>query len=84
MTVATEKRTFWQYIKGSNVDPVEKKLVRKIDFFILTFCCLSYFCNYLDRTNINQAYVSGMKEELNFQGNQLNQIASIFSAGYIV
>jgi ACS family pantothenate transporter-like MFS transporter len=28
-------------------DPAERKLVRKIDFFILTFCCLSYFLNYV-------------------------------------
>ncbi len=27
--------------------PGEKQLVRKIDFFILTFCCLSYFTNYV-------------------------------------
>lgn len=27
--------------------PAERKLVRKIDFFILTFCCLSYFLNYV-------------------------------------
>ena len=27
--------------------PGERKLVRKIDFFILTFCCLSYFMNYV-------------------------------------
>lgn len=28
-------------------DPAERKLVRKIDFFILSFCCLSYFLNYV-------------------------------------
>jgi len=27
--------------------PGERKLVRKIDFFILSFCCLSYFLNYV-------------------------------------
>ena len=27
--------------------PGERKLVQKIDFFILTFCCLSYFTNYV-------------------------------------
>ncbi|KAL2256026.1 hypothetical protein VTK26DRAFT_2325 [Humicola hyalothermophila] len=59
----------------------ERKLVRKIDFFILTFCCFSYFLNYLDRTNINNAYVSGMKEDLNFQGDQLNQINTCFTIG---
>lgn len=28
------------YIKGTAMDPLEKTLLRKIDFFILTFCCL--------------------------------------------
>ncbi|KAI1175800.1 major facilitator superfamily domain-containing protein [Nemania sp. FL0916] len=64
--------------------PGERKLVRKIDFFILTFCCLSYFTNYLDRTNLNNAYVSGMKEELGFVGDQLNQVQAAFTAGYVV
>lgn len=27
--------------------PGERVLIRKIDFFILTFCCLSYFINYV-------------------------------------
>ncbi|KAH8157571.1 hypothetical protein CIB48_g10673 [Xylaria polymorpha] len=64
--------------------PGERKLVRKIDFFILTFCCLSYFTNYLDRSNLNNAYVSGMKEELHFVGNQLNQVQAAFTSGYVV
>ncbi|KAK0382135.1 major facilitator superfamily transporter [Colletotrichum limetticola] len=62
----------------------EKKLVSKIDFFILTFCCLSYLVNYLDRTNLNNAYVSGMKEELGFVGNQLNEINTCFTVGYVI
>lgn len=32
---------------SSTYQPGEKQLVRKIDFFILTFCCLSYFTNYV-------------------------------------
>ena len=42
-----------------------------IDFFILTFCCLSYFTNYLDRSNLANAYVSGMKEELGVPGKSI-------------
>uniref|UniRef100_A0A8H7NET4 Major facilitator superfamily (MFS) profile domain-containing protein n=1 Tax=Bionectria ochroleuca TaxID=29856 RepID=A0A8H7NET4_BIOOC len=64
--------------------PGERVLVQKIDFFILTFCCLSYFVNYLDRSNINNAYVSGMKTDLNFQGDQLNQIFTCFTVGYVI
>ncbi|KKK26298.1 putative MFS pantothenate transporter [Aspergillus rambellii] len=60
------------------------KLVAKIDFFILTFCCIAYFFNYLDRSNLTNAYVSGMREELGFEGNQFNIINTIFTVGYIL
>ncbi|KAJ9293536.1 hypothetical protein DTO271G3_7801 [Paecilomyces variotii] len=75
---------FKEYVCGSAVSPAEEKLLRKLDFFILTFCCLVYFFNYLDRSNLTNAYVSGMKEELNFKGNQLTVINTIFTVGYIV
>lgn len=52
------------------------------DFFILTFCCLMYLLNYLDRSNLANAYVSGMKEELHFKGNQYNVINTVFTVGY--
>lgn len=35
-----------QYFR-SDYQPGERLLVQKIDFFILTFCCLSYFTNYV-------------------------------------
>ena len=75
---------FVQYLRGDHNAPGERKLVQKLDFFILTFCCLMYFLNYLGRTNLNNAYVSGMKEELHFKGNQLNQINTVFTVGYTV
>lgn len=37
----------WAYMRPSQATKEERKLVQKIDFFILTFCCLSYFCNYV-------------------------------------
>ncbi|EJF62835.1 MFS general substrate transporter [Dichomitus squalens LYAD-421 SS1] len=62
----------------------ERNLLFKIDWFILSYCCLMYFCNYLDRSNLSNAYVSGMKEELHMHGTQFNQINTIFTCGYIV
>jgi len=63
---------------------LERKLLLKIDWCILSYCCLMYFTNYLDRSNVNNAYVSGMKEELHMFGNQFNKINTIFTCGYIV
>jgi len=40
--------------------------------------------NYLDRANLNNAYVSGAREDLNFKGTQLNQINTIFYGGYLL
>ena len=39
--------SFLVYIRGPPQKPGEAKLLRKLDFFILTFCCLMYFANYV-------------------------------------
>ncbi len=63
---------------------MERRLIVKIDFFIMTYVCLMYWVNYLDRANLSSAYVSGAKEDLNFKGTQLNQINTIFYGGYLL
>ncbi|KAI1637004.1 retrograde regulation protein 2 [Biscogniauxia mediterranea] len=72
------------YFRVEHSSPVEKKLLFKLDFFILTFCCLAYFMNYLDRASVTQAYVSGMKEDLHFKGAQLTEVTTMYSVGYLI
>lgn len=62
----------------------EKKFLLKLDIIILTYICASYFTKALDKANITNAYVTGMKEEINFGGNDLSYAKSLYSAGYIV
>ncbi|KAK2802883.1 hypothetical protein FQN51_004145 [Onygenales sp. PD_10] len=57
------------------------RLLRKIDFFILTYCCVAFFFNYLDRAALANAYVSGLKEDLNIVGNQYNILVTCLSVG---
>ncbi|KAL4864315.1 hypothetical protein BDV12DRAFT_201186 [Aspergillus spectabilis] len=57
----------------------ERWLVQKLDFFILTYCCLRFFLNYRDRAAFANAYVAGLSESLNLGGNQYN--ASIYDYG---
>lgn len=40
--------------------------------------------NYLDRSNLTAAYVSGMKKDLDFHGKQFNIINTCFTIGYIM
>jgi ACS family pantothenate transporter-like MFS transporter len=62
----------------------EKKFLFKLDFFLLTYTCLGYFCKNLDQANINNAYLSGMKEALHMNGSELTYMGNVFTAGYVV
>ncbi|GJC79538.1 pantothenate transporter liz1 [Colletotrichum liriopes] len=65
-------------------DPEERKFIAKIDWWILSYCCIAYFVKYLDQTNVSNAYVSGMKEDLHLTGNDLNYLTTFFNIGYII
>ncbi|KAK1545618.1 major facilitator superfamily transporter [Colletotrichum paranaense] len=60
----------------------EKRLVLRLDLLILVFGCLCFFTKYLDQSSLTNAYVSGMKEDLNLQGNELNYTTIVFWSSY--
>ncbi|PYH94024.1 MFS general substrate transporter [Aspergillus ellipticus CBS 707.79] len=62
----------------------ERKLLFKLDLSILVFACLCFFVKYLDQTNISNAYVSGLKEDFNLNGNQLNYFNVCYYTAYVV
>ncbi|KAJ4348004.1 uncharacterized protein N0V89_009376 [Didymosphaeria variabile] len=62
----------------------EKWFLFKLDLFLLSSACLGYFSKNLDQANINNAYVSGMKESLNMYGSELTYTANVFTAGYVI
>lgn len=64
--------------------PAEKRFLFKLDLFLLSYACLGYFSKNLSQANINNAYVSGMKEALAMDGSQLTYMANVFTAGYVV
>lgn len=39
----------WDSLEKS---PEERKFMAKIDWWILTYCCIAYFVKYLDQTNV--------------------------------
>ena len=63
---------------------IERKFLFKLDVFLLTYACYGYFCKNLVQSNINNAYVSGMKEDLNMSGSELSYLSNVFTAGYVV
>ncbi|ELQ33608.1 pantothenate transporter liz1 [Pyricularia oryzae Y34] len=66
----------------SDSSAVERKLLRKLDLAILIFGSLSFFCRFLGQQNITNAYVSGMREDLNAFGNELNYYKMALGSWY--
>ncbi|OJD34151.1 major facilitator superfamily transporter [Diplodia corticola] len=64
--------------------PEERRFIAKIDFFILTWAGFSYFSKNLNSNNLSNAYVSGMKEELDVVGNQYQTFTTMWTIGYVV
>ncbi|KAI5844515.1 vitamin H transporter [Morchella snyderi] len=79
--------TAWMYIFDwypSHYPPEERKLLRKLDACMLTFCSLLFFLKYLDSSNIINAYNSGMKEDLNLKANEYSFFHTFYTMGYLI
>ncbi|KAI0165114.1 MFS general substrate transporter [Hypoxylon sp. FL1284] len=61
----------------SNYPTEERKLLFKLDLSILIFACLCY------QTNISNAYVSGLKEDFDLNGNELNYFNVCYYVAYV-
>ncbi|KUI64112.1 Pantothenate transporter liz1 [Cytospora mali] len=82
---STPKKTWRSYFWDSfDKSPEERRFLLKLDAVILTFASLGYFIKYLDQVNISNAYVSGMKEDLNLYGNELNYMTTVWTVGYVI
>jgi hypothetical protein len=55
----------------SAIDPVaEKKLIRKIDMFVVPFICVTYLVTYIDKATLGYAAVFGLQTDLHLEGSQ--------------
>ncbi|KAF4483534.1 large neutral amino acid transporter [Fusarium agapanthi] len=74
----------WYHWYSPTDTPEEKKLILKLDLLLVPYAFVLYWVKYVDQTNINNAYVSGMAEDLDFHGNELVQFQTIFVVGNVV
>ncbi|KAK6903657.1 hypothetical protein I203_107162 [Kwoniella mangroviensis CBS 8507] len=64
------------YYEKSNA---ERKLVFKLDCALLSLLCFGWLMKYIDQTNLANAYVPGMKEDLHIEGNQYTWMQTIYN-----
>lgn len=65
-------------------DPKDASLLIKLDFTILPYFSLIWFLFGLSRSSYASAYISGMKEDLNFQGKDFNYLNTTYLVVYAV
>lgn len=83
---ANKKVPWWSYIWDYDPDRTheERVFIQKLDIYLITMLSLGYFIKNLDQGNIANAFVSGMKEDLAMNGNQINLIDTAWTVGYVV
>ncbi|RAL01365.1 putative MFS transporter [Aspergillus ibericus CBS 121593] len=65
------------------IDPaVEARLVRKLDLRVPTLLGFLYLLSLLDRSNIGNAKIAGMEEDLHLTGNRYTWLLTIFYISY--
>ena len=62
----------------------EKRLVRRLDWRICSWCCLMFFALQLDRGNITQALSDNMLSDLGLTTNDYNTGQTIFYLTFLV
>ncbi|CUM67350.1 uncharacterized protein PRCAT00005043001 [Priceomyces carsonii] len=62
----------------------EKKLVRKIDFFILPVMCILMSCQLMDKSTNSYASIVGLRTDLNMTSQEYSWVGSSFYLGYLV
>lgn len=68
-----------QQVNLDHIDAREERaFLWRLDLGFLTIGFLGYMFKYLDQINISNAYVSGMQEDLNLTGNELNYFTTYF------
>ncbi|KAJ6188780.1 hypothetical protein N7519_003688 [Penicillium mononematosum] len=78
-------RSWKSYIWDTwELPPDQRWMLFKVDAYVLTFASLGYFLKNIDQTNVNNAFLSGMKEDLGMYGDQLVTSTSIWTVGYVI
>ncbi|RMZ82981.1 hypothetical protein DV737_g1792, partial [Chaetothyriales sp. CBS 132003] len=62
----------------------EGKLVTKIDLHVVPVLSVMYLVAFLDRTNVANAAIFGLQEDLGLVGNQYNTALTVFFVPYIL
>ncbi|KAI9697525.1 MAG: hypothetical protein M1820_007791 [Bogoriella megaspora] len=68
-----------------HIDPdLEKRVVRKLDWNVVSLVTFLYLLSFLDRSNIGNAKIAGMTPDLKLVGDRYDWLLTIFYIAYIL
>ncbi|KAJ5263389.1 hypothetical protein N7478_010994 [Penicillium angulare] len=68
-----------------NYTPEElKNVLRKLDWHLMPLCFLMYTFSVLDRSNLGNAKLVGMEDDIDLSGNRYEWLGNIFYIAYII
>jgi MFS family permease len=70
-------------LSDDDLNNLDKKIVRKVDLFVLPTIGILYILNYIDRQNLAAAKLQGIMEDLNMSNEQFATAISILFVGYL-
>ncbi|KAI1128377.1 major facilitator superfamily domain-containing protein [Nemania abortiva] len=70
------------HLSQEEKDKIDRRLVWKLDLVLIPWLCLLYLLAFLDRTNIGNAKVAGLLDDLHLSTGQYNAALSIFFVSY--
>lgn len=56
----------------------DRKVMLKVDLWLIPWLCLLYLLSFLDRTNVGNARLAGLEEDLGMKGHDYNNALTIF------
>ncbi|EDK45822.1 conserved hypothetical protein [Lodderomyces elongisporus NRRL YB-4239] len=65
-------------------EATNKRILRKIDLFVLPVVCLLYAFQYMDKTATSYSSILGLRTSLNMQGDMYSWTTTCFYLGYLV
>lgn len=66
-------------------DPeVAKRVLRKVDLYILPFLCVTYALQFIDKTSLSYSSVYGLIQDNHLVGQEYSWTSSVFYFGYLI
>lgn len=63
---------------------IEARVLRKLDLNVLMLLCFLFLLAFLDRSNVGNARIAGMEEDLHLSGDRYQWLLTIFYMAYIL